>query len=140
MTRRRRHDVIRFLGLCCLAIGVGSLCSSAGGEASHHGERPDAVYLGGRSEIVPDGTRAVFVKVTVDAEKDDYLTSLWVVPSAKAAGAAEPRRLTNGPRDSSPRWSPDGSRMVFVRPPRKTASRSLHSSTCCHSPAESRGC
>ena len=26
-----------------------------------------------------------------------------------------PRRLTNGPRDSQPRWSPDGTQIAFTR-------------------------
>ena len=38
-------------------------------------------------------------------QKDDYETSLWMVP---ADGSDAPRRLTSGTRDQSPRWSPDG--------------------------------
>ena len=59
----------------------------------------------------PDGARVAFVRVNVDRDKDDYEASIWVVP----ATGGEPRRLTLGPRDAWPRWSPDGTRLLFVR-------------------------
>ena len=31
--------------------------------------------------IAPDGSRVAFVKVAVDADKDDYVTSIWLVPA-----------------------------------------------------------
>src|SRR3989454_399775 len=33
-----------------------------------------------------------------------------------ADGSSPPRRLTAGPRDGAPRWSPDGSTLAFLRP------------------------
>src|SRR5262249_59217608 len=51
------------------------------------------------------------VRVTVDKEKDDYETSLWMVSSQ----GSEVQQLTNGPRDMGPVWSPDGSQLVFFR-------------------------
>lgn len=41
-----------------------------------------------------------------------YATTLWI---ARADGSTPARMLTKGPRDRSGRWSPDGSRIVFVR-------------------------
>ena len=61
----------------------------------------------------PDGSRVVFVRVSVNEKKDGYDTALWVV---ETAGASAPRRLTSGLRDTSPRWSPDGAWLAFTRP------------------------
>jgi len=63
-------------------------------------------------QMSPDGSRVVYVLVTVNEEKDRYETALWMVP---ADGSDEPRQFTSGPFDSGPRWSPDGKRIVFAR-------------------------
>src|SRR5262245_32003020 len=63
-------------------------------------------------QISPNGSQVAFTRVTVNEGKDDYETSLWLVP---ANGSSAPRQLTSGTRDSSPRWSPDGRSIAFVR-------------------------
>jgi dipeptidyl aminopeptidase/acylaminoacyl peptidase len=67
----------------------------------------------GDPQLSPDGARVAFVRVTVNEKKDGYNTAIWTVTTA----TGETRQLTNGPRDSSPRWSPDGKYLVFVRAP-----------------------
>ncbi len=67
-------------------------------------------------QISPDGRFVAFTRVTINEGKDDYETSLWLVP---ADGSSQPRVLTSGTRDSSPRWSPDGKSIAFVRAPEK---------------------
>ena len=47
--------------------------------------------------------------------------------------------LTSGIRDTSPRWSPDGRWLVFMRAIEKEASRSLLSSSCFEPTAGKRG-
>ncbi|HET7790606.1 MAG TPA: S9 family peptidase [Gemmatimonadales bacterium] len=64
-------------------------------------------------QISPDGRQVVYVLVTVNAKHDGYETSLWTVP---ADGSGAPRRLTAGPHDGAPRWSPDSRTIAFLRP------------------------
>src|SRR4030095_13043965 len=64
-------------------------------------------------QVSPDGSQVVFTRVTVNAPEDEDEPSLWLVP---ASGAEAPRRLTSGTRDTTPRWSPDGHTLAFVRP------------------------
>ena len=72
----------------------------------------------GDPQISPDGTQVAFVKVSVNDKKDGYDTSIW---SVSMRGDEPPHRLTDGKRDSSPRWSPDGKWLVFVRTPEAPA-------------------
>ena len=62
-------------------------------------------------QISPDGSKVIFVRNWVNQKADRYDTALWVVPT----GGGPARQLTAGPRDSSPRWSPDGRWIAFIR-------------------------
>ena len=81
----------------------------------------DFVWIGD-PQVSPDGARVAFVRVTVNDKKDGYNTAIWTVATANG----ETRQLTNGPRDSTPRWSPDG--------------KYLASSGHCHLPGRARVC
>src|SRR6185436_12725314 len=64
------------------------------------------------TQVSPDGSRVAFVRVTVNEKKEGYNTSIWTVSTK---GDEPPRQLTKGDHDGSPRWSPDGKFLVFVR-------------------------
>jgi dipeptidyl aminopeptidase/acylaminoacyl peptidase len=57
----------------------------------------------------PDGTRAVFVVTQMDLDEDEYVRQIWIWDGDAC------RVLTTGPADSSPRWSPDGATLAFLR-------------------------
>ncbi|HEX3649504.1 MAG TPA: serine hydrolase, partial [Pseudonocardiaceae bacterium] len=61
--------------------------------------------------LSPDGSRIAYVLRTQDTEADRPVTSLWRVDTA----GGDPARLTRGTGDSSPSWSPDGTRLAFLR-------------------------
>ena len=61
--------------------------------------------------LSPDATRCAYVLRELDGDEDRALRSLWAVDVA----GGEPRRLTRGPADTSPAWSPDGSTIAFLR-------------------------
>ena len=61
--------------------------------------------------LAPDGTQIVYVLSTTDAQADRKVQSLWRVGTT----AGEPAKLTRGLSDSAPAWSPDGTRITFLR-------------------------
>lgn len=71
-------------------------------------------------QVSADGKTVAFVRVDVNEKKDDYDTSIWLVATD---GKTPPRRFTAGPRDSAPRFSPDGSLLAFVRAGEKDGKR-----------------
>src|SRR4051812_30048353 len=65
----------------------------------------------GRPEISPDGSFAVFATSRPDLAANRSVGQLWRVDLPDGT----PRRLTRGTADSSPRLSPDATRIAFVR-------------------------
>ncbi|MCU1249742.1 MAG: WD40-like beta Propeller containing protein, partial [Edaphobacter sp.] len=67
----------------------------------------------GDTQLSPDGSRAAYVQTTVNAKRDGYDTAIYLLDTAQPMAPA--RRLTNGPHDAQPRWSPDGTQLAFTR-------------------------
>jgi dipeptidyl aminopeptidase/acylaminoacyl peptidase len=63
------------------------------------------------AQISPDGTRVAYVLNRIDPGTDSYTSAIWVVP----ADGGDAVQFTAGTkRDTTPRWSPDGSRLAFL--------------------------
>src|SRR6266699_1236902 len=102
-----RHSCFVIAFLLALALG------SALGQRRNITEKDlfDFVWIGD-PQSSPDGMRVAFVRVTVNEKKEGYNTSIWSVP---VAGGEEPHQLTKGDHDVTPRWSPDGKFLLFLR-------------------------
>ena len=62
-------------------------------------------------QISPDGEEVVYVRNFMDVMKDKGRSSLWLIKS----DGSENRHLTTGNRnDSTPRWCPDGRKLLYV--------------------------
>src|ERR1700751_4611686 len=62
-------------------------------------------------QISPDGKKIVYVRGFSDPMTDRRYSNLWIIN----ADGTEHRALTTGNHgDSSPRWSPDGSRIAYL--------------------------
>ncbi len=82
-------------------------------------------------QMSPDGTRVMFVVKTVNTGKNKYFSHLWMVetngrtsfqlvphhkPQAGSLRYSDARQFTHGEvNDGSPRWSPDGKQIAFIR-------------------------
>src|SRR5229473_1233407 len=62
-------------------------------------------------QISPDGKKIVYVRRFADPMTDKRYANLWIIN----ADGSDHRPLTTGNRsDSSPRWSPDGTRITYL--------------------------
>jgi dipeptidyl aminopeptidase/acylaminoacyl peptidase len=68
-------------------------------------------------QLSPSGASVAFVRKHVNADKNEYITNIWIVP---ADGSDEPRQFTTGNKDSHPRFAPDGERLAFISAREKT--------------------
>src|SRR5213596_3232411 len=120
MTKRSHHILSAFLlrhsfviRHSCLVIVFGLGIGTALAEKRPITEKDlwDFVWIGD-PQVSPDGARVAFVRVTVNERKEGSNTSIWSVPMA---GGEAPRQLTKGDHDTTPRWSPDGKFLLFLR-------------------------
>ena len=98
------------LVLCLAIVGVLPIRS----EGARRLIRPEDFALLVRvtdPQVSPDGSRVAYTVSTVNLDKDDRATNLWVT----RWDGSETRALTFGDEtQSNPRWSPDGKWLAFL--------------------------
>ena len=63
-------------------------------------------------QLSPDGRLVAYVLKEIDAKRDEYRSTIWLVATD---GSGEPMQFTRGPKsDRMPRWSPDGTSLAFL--------------------------
>src|SRR5438132_1456937 len=78
------------------------------------GVRPKDLYLLRTvvdPQVSPDGKRVAYVVTWPDRDADETRMSVYIAP---LDGRAPARRFTQGNKDHTPRWSPDGRHLAFV--------------------------
>jgi dipeptidyl aminopeptidase/acylaminoacyl peptidase len=113
-TRLLRCAEVRHSAIYCLSCDFRRLAAVAS-SAAQRGITPEDYFAFENisdAHIAPDGKQVVYTLTTVDKQKNRRDSSIWVVA---VDGGSAPRRLTaEGVNSSSPRWSPDGTRLAFV--------------------------
>src|SRR5262245_63418470 len=63
-------------------------------------------------QISPDGRTVAYQVTTVDLGANKSTTAIWIAP---ADGKGMNKQITDpkGKKDSNPRWSPDGTKILF---------------------------
>ncbi|MFO0826027.1 MAG: S9 family peptidase [Gemmataceae bacterium] len=107
---------LRPVALATLLLFTGGLASSARLDAAE--KRPmkiEDLYKFKRvanPQISPDGNLVVYQVSTIDLDANKSSAALWV---AATDGKTPPKQLSDpkGKKDTAPRWSPDGTKILF---------------------------
>lgn len=113
----------RKLSLCILVLAAGAFILAA--QAQEKSQDKDAntqsrklsamdefsIQTATDPQISPDGKKIVYLRNFADPMNDRRYSNLWIIN----ADGSDHRAITTGNRnDTSPRWSPDGTRLAFI--------------------------
>src|SRR5437899_6424953 len=109
MTRQARIVAALLTATLILASNPNLLAQDASHKLSAMDEFQ--IQLPTDPQISTDGKRIVYVRRFADPMTDKRYSNLWIINS----DGSDHRPLTTGNRsDSSPRWSPDGTRLAYL--------------------------
>jgi dipeptidyl aminopeptidase/acylaminoacyl peptidase len=101
-----------------LVVCAGSMATAPSSDVRAQARRPLAIddlvaaVRVSDPQLSPDGRRVLFVRTTTLLESGRRNADIWMVP---ADGSAPPKPFIGGDKnESSPRFSPDGKRVVFI--------------------------
>jgi dipeptidyl aminopeptidase/acylaminoacyl peptidase len=105
---------IASMSLMAICLLLAPLLSSARAEATPGPLKMSDVFnyeLANDPQISPDGKRIVYVRIFSDIMSDKNYANLWMINF----DGSDNRPLTTGNHaDNSPRWSKDGSRIIYI--------------------------
>lgn len=95
-----------------LASFAVALCSQAQTAAKHALTFDDLIKLHRISgaTVTKDGKWVAYTVSTPDLEANRNVSNIWIISTS----GGEPTQVTQGGRDSSPAWSPDGKTLAFL--------------------------
>ncbi|HEX8090780.1 MAG TPA: S9 family peptidase [Blastocatellia bacterium] len=105
----------------CLVVCAAALSQQAGRRAMSVDDMLNMVGVSG-PEISPDGKWVIFSRSELNWKENKRPSQLWIVP----ANGGEAFRFTSGDSDSQPQWSPDSSRIAFIRSGKEPQERQVY--------------
>ncbi len=113
MMKRTATLLVAWCLVALLSAGSATAGTPANNATNRHLQLTDVFQLEFASDpqISPDGRTIVYVRNYMDIMKDRRRSNLWIV----TYDGTDHRALTTGvENDFSPRWSPDGRRLLYV--------------------------
>ena len=107
--------------LACLVVCVVALSQQAARRAMTVDDTLNMVGVSG-PEISPDGKWIIFSRSELNWKENKRPSHLWIVP----ADGGEAFQFTSGDSDSQPQWSPDSSRIAFIRSGKEPQDRQVY--------------